>query len=258
MQIRAAIPLLEARIADLEALQVETIRSRNDPRVLAQEHAIDATLARFFGIDTHEYDRLRVATELDTTEYGSSVERRYLGGSGPSVDEIRRGIEQGRQRAIALLTTEAALLKEQLGDGEDSPADRAIRAYANLDLHPEIARAASELYRNGHYPNAIEDAVKALNAWVRYRSGETLDGTALMEKVFSPKSPVLRFNELKDKSDEDEQRGFMMLFTGAITALRNPRAHKLIEDEAERALEFIAFVSLLAKLLDGAKKTPGT
>jgi uncharacterized protein (TIGR02391 family) len=83
-----------------------------------------------------------------------------------------------------------------------------------------------------------------------------LDGTALMEKVFSPKNPVLRFNELKDKSDEDEQRGFMMLFTGAITALRNPRAHKLIEDEAERALEFIAFVSLLAKLLDGAKKTP--
>jgi uncharacterized protein (TIGR02391 family) len=75
-----------------------------------------------------------------------------------------------------------------------------------------------------------------------------------MEKAFSPKSPVLRLNDLKDKSDEDEQRGFMMLFSGAIVALRNPRAHKLIEDEAERALEFIAFVSLLAKLADGAKR----
>jgi hypothetical protein len=47
------------------------------------------------------------------------------------------------------------LLKEQLGDDRDSLADRAIRAYSNLDLHPEIARAASELYRDGHYANAI-------------------------------------------------------------------------------------------------------
>jgi hypothetical protein len=36
--------------------------------------------------------------------------------------------------------------------------------------------------------------------------------------------------------------------------LRNPRAHGFIHDDAERALEFIAFVSLLAKLVDEAKK----
>jgi Protein of unknown function (Hypoth_ymh) len=51
-----------------------------------------------------------------------------------------------------------------------------------------------------------------------------------------------------------EQLGFMMMFSGAVAGLRNPRAHKLINDDPERALEFIAFVSLLAKLLDGAKK----
>jgi hypothetical protein len=45
-----------------------------------------------------------------------------------------------------------------------------------------------------------------------------------------------------------------MLFSGAVAGLRNPRAHRLIKDDAERALEFIAFVSLLAKLLDEAKK----
>ena len=32
------------------------------------------------------------------------------------------------------------------------------------------------------------------------------------------------------------------------------RAHGFIHDDPERALEFIAFVSLLAKLLDGAKR----
>ena len=75
-----------------------------------------------------------------------------------------------------------------------------------------------------------------------------------MQTVFAPDSPVLKFNALADASDKDEQRGFMMMFIGAVAGLRNPRAHKLIKDDPERALEFIAFVSLLAKLLDGAKK----
>jgi uncharacterized protein (TIGR02391 family) len=147
-----------------------------------------------------------------------------------------------------------ALLTEQLGEDGDAPADRAIRAYSNLDLHPEIARAASDLCRHGHYANAIEDAVKALNGLVRMRSGKELDGADLMKTVFSPKNPVLRFNDLMDRPDQDEQEGFMMMFSGAVAGLRNPRAHKLIKDDPERALEFIAFVSLLAKLLDGAKK----
>ncbi|MGA7429617.1 MAG: TIGR02391 family protein [Xanthobacteraceae bacterium] len=100
----------------------------------------------------------------------------------------------------------------------------------------------------------MEDAVKALNNLVRLHSGEEADGTSLMETVFSPKKPILRFNDGRDQSDHDEQKGFMMMFSGAVAGLRNPRAHRLIKDDPERALEFIAFVSLLAKLLDGSKK----
>ena len=79
-----------------------------------------------------------------------------------------------------------------------TPAQKRCRAYEGLDLHPAIARAANDLYRNGHYANAIEDAVKALNNLVRLHSGEDGDGTPLMEKVFSPKKPILRFNEGRD------------------------------------------------------------
>jgi len=75
-----------------------------------------------------------------------------------------------------------------------------------------------------------------------------------MERVFSPKSPILAFNDLADESDRDEQKGFMMMLSGAVAGLRNPRAHKLIKDDPEQALEFIAFISLLAKLVDKAKK----
>ena len=92
--------------------------------------------------------------------------------------------------------------------------------------------------------------MKVLNDLVRMRSGEELDGKTLMQKVFSTKNPILRFNQLADESDRSEQKGFMDLFCGAVMGLRNPRAHRLMQDDPERALEFIAFVNLLAKLLD--------
>lgn len=75
-----------------------------------------------------------------------------------------------------------------------------------------------------------------------------------MEHVFSPKNPVLKINNLADQSDVDEQKGFMNLFSGAVSGLRNPRAHKIIKDDPEMALEFIAFISLLAKIADKSSK----
>jgi hypothetical protein len=46
----------------------------------------------------------------------------------------------------------------------------------------------------------------------------------------------------------------MFLFAGAMLALRNPRAHELMKDDPEQALEYIAFLSMLAKSLDRATK----
>jgi uncharacterized protein (TIGR02391 family) len=163
--------------------------------------------------------------------------------------------ERQRKKVLAKLNANLELLQERLADSAESEGFSPLHAYKSLDLHSEISRATNSLYETGHYANAIEDAVKALNALVRLRSGvDDLDGVKLMTTVFSPEKPALKFNALADVSDKDEQRGFMMMFAGAVAGLRNPRAHKLIQDDPERALEFIAFVSLLAKLLDGAKK----
>ena len=161
--IRAAIRQFESRIKELEDLPVESIAVRSEPRVVALVSAIDGTLARVFGADTSDYHRLREAKSLDTTTYHATVQLggAFRGGgsvSGTPIHEIRSGVDRGRKRAIALLGREVELLKEQLGDEGGAPDDRAIRAYRNLDLHPKIARAASDLYRNGHYANAIEDS----------------------------------------------------------------------------------------------------
>jgi uncharacterized protein (TIGR02391 family) len=167
------------------------------------------------------------------------------------VEDFSRGLERTR----AIVGDAIKRLNETALDTAEGTEARALKAYQGLDLHTEIVRAASDLYRDGHYANAVLDAVKALNAFVRLRSGvDDRDGAELMEQVFSVRNPVLAFNDLKDESDRNEQKGFMMLFSGAVAGLRNPRAHRLVKDDAERALEFIAFVSLLAKLADQAKK----
>ena len=252
-QMRQGISKIERRIAELKDLKIEELESGTDPRLLALQASIEGTLEAVFGLETTDYDRYSGATYLDLTAYTMSANP-FSDYQGTPPHEIQKGIREGRGRAVALLEQAVRSLKETLEDLGETTTGRALRAYEGLDLHPEIECAAGELYRGGHYANAIEDAVKALNDLVRLRSGQSTDGTSLMERVFSPSNPILRFNDLSDQSDRDEQKGFMMMFSGAVAGLRNPRAHKLIKDDPERALEFIAFVSLLAKLIDGAKK----
>jgi uncharacterized protein (TIGR02391 family) len=246
--IKSSINRLRRRLDDLQAFDPNGVADRSDPQIDALEAAIDQSLAETFGQDTPEYDRYRGARTLDT----ASINLVYR----TPLPEIIEGLIRGKARAIALLEQAIRSLEEKLADmgASEDPSAKTLRAYEGLDLHREIAQAASQLYTDGHYANAVEASVKALNALVRLRSGLEIDGVPLMQQAFSPKNPILKFNGLKDQSDHDEQLGFMSMFSGAVSGLRNPRAHGFINDDAERALEFIAFVSLLAKLLDGAKK----
>jgi uncharacterized protein (TIGR02391 family) len=246
--IKRAIVRFRRRLDALATFQPQAIRDRSDPSIRALGVSIDEALADAFGRDTPTYQNYSSAAELDTA--GINI-------YGTSLPHVIAGLQRGKATAIGLLNQAIASLQEKLeeiGEPSNDPTSKALRAYEGLDLHPEIVRAASKLYKDGHYANAIEDSVKALNGLVRMRSGLELDGVSLMQHAFSLKNPILKFNDLSDKSDEDEQLGFMSMFSGAVSGLRNPRAHSLIKDDPERALEFIAFVSLLAKLLDGAKR----
>jgi uncharacterized protein (TIGR02391 family) len=110
---------------------------------------------------------------------------------------------------------------------------------------------ATGLYLDGHHNEAVFNACKALVNMVKEKSGNyNDDGAPLMLKVFSKNAPVLAFNELKDQTDEDEQQGMMHLYAGAVLAIKNPGSHAFPEESPDRALELIAFLSLLAKRVD--------
>jgi uncharacterized protein (TIGR02391 family) len=243
-----AIPKIERRISEIQEFDPNSVNDSSDPRISVLEKRLESLLESVFGHNTIEYKRYEYeAAKLDRSGYSYGYEI--------PISSIRKGLMEGKTAIINHLLEIISQFKEDIGDKGASPVGNAIRAFQGLDLHAEIQRAVGQLYKDGHYANAIEDSVKALNGLVRLRSGEdTRDGSSLMEFVFNPRNPVLKFNDLADQSDLDEQRGFMMLFSGAVAGLRNPRAHKIIKDDPESALEFIAFVSLLAKLVDRATK----
>jgi uncharacterized protein (TIGR02391 family) len=245
-QAAEGLEIFKRRLAEIEDL-----RTPNDPD--SRDRAADTIIAK---VNT-SYREVFGADTLQARE-GTIPKHRFILGVPQLIPEARlwASFNAGLEKTRTQIQTTIDLLQERVTLGGHSPEQRALRAYSDLDLHPEIGRAATELYRGGHYANAIENAVKALNALVRLRSDLELDGDSLMTRAFGGKTPRLRFNELNDESDQNEQRGFTMMFQGAVAGLRNPRAHKLIEDDPERALEFIAYISLLAKLLDGATKAP--
>jgi uncharacterized protein (TIGR02391 family) len=245
--MRTAVTKLERRIADLQVLDPNAVSQRPDPAFKAVELKVEDTLAQIFGNDTVEHDRFQIGY-LDTAP--------HVMGGGIPLSQIREGYRYGVERAVTKLQTAVELLKENLADLGESPEGRAVQAFAGLDIHPEIERAAGELLRGGHCANAIEDACKALDAMVKQRSGRSdLSGTSLMQTVFSPNSPVLRFNQLTSTTDKDEQQGMMFLYAGAMLAFRNPRAHELVKDHPETAVEILSFISFLAKALEKTTRT---
>ena len=84
-----------------------------------------------------------------------------------SWNEKAQAFNRGRDRSIASITAAIERFEEKLADADEDTNSRSLRAYEGLTLHSEIARAASDLYRNGHYANAVEASVKALNHLVR-------------------------------------------------------------------------------------------
>jgi uncharacterized protein (TIGR02391 family) len=246
-QMRTAIPKLERRIEELRGVDVSNVQERGDPLFDALEQKIDDALVEIFGNDTIEYERFRVRT-LDTGPLNFMHEA--------PLSQVRQGYQRGIELAASNLQTIVDLFREKLDDLGETPGGRAVRAFGELDIHPEIESAIGELFRNGHYANAVEDACKVLDQLVKKKSSRSdLSGTKLMQAVFSPNKPVLRFNDLKNQTDLDQQQGMMFLYSGAMLALRNPRAHELIQDDPEKALEYIGFLSLLAKSLDTTAKT---
>ena len=125
-------------------------------------------------------------------------------------------------------------------------------------LHPAIVSVSESRMKSGHYADAVEGAFKELNsavkARVRSRLNHELDGQTLMQHVFSPNNPVLIVEDnLDTQTNRDTQQGYMMMFAGAMSAIRNPKAHENMTISEDDAIRKLAFASMLMYKLDASK-----
>ena len=139
-------------------------------------------------------------------------------------------------------------------------ADTSISNVPSLDCFEElvtnnlIRESSSSLFRDGHYARAVEEAFKCLNSAVRTKSGvNDKDGADLMRAAFSANSPVLSLNAFQSLSDRNEQRGYMDIYAGVMTGIRNPRAHEPgLLDDPEVALEMLIVANHLMRKLESS------
>lgn len=108
-----------------------------------------------------------------------------------------------------------------------------------------------------NYFHAVFEATKSIAEKIRFKTGLTSDGSALVDEAFSfrNKIPHLAFNSLQTESEQSEQKGFANLLKGIFGTFRNTTAHApkatwVIEEQD--ALDILSTVSLIHRRLDGA------
>lgn len=124
-------------------------------------------------------------------------------------------------------------------------------------IHPCAISIAQKKFEDGLYADAVESAFKEINKRVKEivknKTGEELDGADLMNKAFSLKKSIVILDDLSSETGRNIQQGYMQIFAGAMTGIRNPKAHDNITITPERAIHFIFLASLLMYKLDEAK-----
>lgn len=174
-----------------------------------------------------------------------------------------KALEVVMDTAIAAINTTIGKLQSltlpetsQIQVPEDS-AQMANFLFDKMQFHPKVVEASKSLFETGHYAQAIFEAFKAVNNFVKTKTGLPLDGKDLMAKVFREEAPIIRLNELKTTSERDEQEGFKFLFMGAMVGVRNPKAHdNIVQTDPYRTLEYLGFASLLMRRIEEGEVTP--
>jgi uncharacterized protein (TIGR02391 family) len=119
-------------------------------------------------------------------------------------------------------------------------------------LHPDIAEIAEPRFSAGCYADAVEAALKCISEQVRARTGIDEDGSSLMNGAFSPNAPKLVLGDVNSFTGRAMQQGYMQIFAGTMTGIRNPKAHGNVQIDAIRCIHFLFLASLLAYKLDEA------
>ncbi|PKP13536.1 MAG: TIGR02391 family protein [Bacteroidetes bacterium HGW-Bacteroidetes-3] len=125
-------------------------------------------------------------------------------------------------------------------------------------VNDKIEKSTRRKFETGFYADAVETALKEINSTikkiVKTKTGEELDGAKLMQKAFSIQNPILELADLNTESGRNIQQGYLQIFSGAMTGIRNPKAHDNIEIEIDETVRLLCFCGELMDKIENRIK----
>jgi uncharacterized protein (TIGR02391 family) len=173
-----------------------------------------------------------------------------------SKNQISSLIDTVRNRVLDyVIQIEQTTDTDDMMQPDKEPTETMAKHVFNMmNFHPAIVNASKSLFETKHYAQAIFEAFKAVNNFVKDKTQLSLDGKDLMAQVFKEDIPIIKLNVLKSKSDKDEQEGFKFIFMGSMLGIRNPKAHDdIIQRDPYRTIEYLGLASLLIKIAEQGK-----
>ena len=129
-----------------------------------------------------------------------------------------------------------------------------VDIFDQLVTDKALRKTVEKLYRDSHHARAVEEAYKFIDNLVKSLSKQSdtnLTGSKLMTTVFNGNTPILKINA----GERDEQIGYMQIFSGCMTGIRNPRAHECDwEDSEQRALQLLVWANHLVERIRLSEK----
>ena len=127
-------------------------------------------------------------------------------------------------------------------------------------INSQISKVSKDKFDSGFYADAVESALKEINSKLKQVFKEKCpnnkipDGADLMNKIFSIGNPILKIDDITNDSGRDIQIGYMQIFAGSMTGIRNPKAHENLIITKEDATHKIFLASLLMNKVEQALK----
>lgn len=128
------------------------------------------------------------------------------------------------------------------------------------NVHSEVLKYCKREYLDKDYFHAQFEASKGLFQRIRDLTNQNVDGTKLINGVFSTEEPMLILPNLKltERTDKDEFLGYKHLFEYVVNAVRNPEGHTpriLANEELGECLDNFVIISRCHRFLDKCSTT---
>lgn len=128
---------------------------------------------------------------------------------------------------------------------DTSLVDRSFWTY----LHPRVRELAEERFEMGYFADCVLICLREINSKLKKyaidNGREERDGASLMTNTFSLNDPLVQFADLGTETGRNIQLGYMRIFEGAMTGIRNPKSHENMYPNESKTIHFLFIASFM-------------